>query len=47
MNNTEKIKKKLSLIKIKSGEKNMRAKLLKDNAYRKHKINLSILPFIY
>ena len=47
MNNAEKVKKKLSLIKIKSGEKNMRAKLLKENAYKLHNIKLSILPFIY
>ncbi len=47
MNNTEIIKKKLSLIKVKTGEKNMRAKLLKENALKKHNINLEILPFIY
>ena len=34
MSQTERIKKKLSLIKVKSGEKNMRAKLLKDYAFK-------------
>jgi hypothetical protein len=47
LNNTEIIKKKLSLIKVKTGEKNMRAKLLKENAFKKHNINLEILPFIF
>lgn len=38
MNQTEKIKKKLHSLKVKSNEKNMRSKLLKEQAFKKHNI---------